>query len=211
MELKFQEKLSNSKSLNLLPPKDHLIPIQMELKYTFLIIVFCLPILLSGQARIVLNSDFETPQLPSANSYRQVHHSSVTGWSTTSSSGMMEFWRAPFQGVVPASGQQHIELNANQAADLYFDACMFNGESLTWSFYHRGRAGLDSARLLIGLPGAEVEVLRFGTDNTAWVNYTGTFTNTLGNTTVRFRFQPVSTAAGNLTVGNFIDDVQMSH
>ncbi len=165
---------------------------------------------LFSQARVVLNSDFEQPLLANPNTWGLVHHSAVPGWSTTSSSGQIEFWRAPFQGVIPPSGQQHIELNANQPADLYFDACLFDGETITWSFYHRGRAGRDSARLLIGPSGAEVEVLRFGTGNNAWVQYSGTFVNTYGNTSIRFRFQPISTASGNLTVGNFIDNVEIT-
>lgn len=162
-----------------------------------------------SQARVVVNPDFELPLLPAPNSWAYVAQSTVPGWSTTSTTGMLEIWRSPFQGVVPPSGQQHMELNANQAADLYFDACMFGNETLSWSFYHRGRSGVDSARLLIGPPGAEIEVLRFGTNNNAWVQYSGGFVNTFGSTTIRFRFQPLSTATGNLTVGNFIDDVQI--
>jgi hypothetical protein len=162
-----------------------------------------------AQARIVINSDFEQPLLANPNTFSFVHHTAVPGWVTTSSSGMIEIWRTPFNGVVPASGQQHIELNANEPADLYFDACMFNGEVLNWSFFHRGRSGRDSARLLIGPPGAELEVMRFGTGNSAWVQYSGNFTNTFGNRTIRFRFQPIRTAGGNLTVGNFIDNVQI--
>jgi hypothetical protein len=167
-------------------------------------------IFISAQGRILINADFEQPQLANPNTWGLVHHSAVPGWSTTSSSGQIEFWRAPFQGVMPPSGQQHIELNANQPADLYFEACMFDGETVNWSFYHRGRAGRDSARLLIGPAGAEVEVLRFGTNNNAWVQYTGSFTNNHGNTSIRFRFQPISTATGNLTVGNFIDNVEIT-
>lgn len=176
----------------------------------FNLLLFSFPILLSAQGRTLINADFEQPQLANTNTWGLVHHSAVPGWSTNSSSGQIEFWRAPFQAVTPPSGQQHVELNANQAADLYFDACMFDGESLNWSFYHRGRAGRDSARLLIGPPGAEIEILRFGTSNNAWVQYSGSFNNTHGNTDIRFRFQPISTANGNLTVGNFIDAVEIT-
>lgn len=179
-------------------------------QFNLFLCLFSFPILLSAQGRTLINADFEQPQLANANTWGLVHHSAVPGWSTNSSSGQIEFWRAPFQGVTPPSGQQHVELNANQAADLYFDACMFDGETVSWSFYHRGRAGRDSARLLIGPPGAEIEVLRFGTNNNAWVQYSGSFSNTHGNTDIRFRFQPISTANGNLTVGNFIDDVEIT-
>jgi hypothetical protein len=180
---------------------------------TFLVLLlmplFLLKNNIQAQARIVINSDFEQPLLANPNSFGFVHHTAVPGWVTTSTSGMIEIWRAPFNGVIAASGQQHIELNANEPADLYFDVCMFNGEVLNWSFFHRGRSGQDSARLLICPPGAELEVLRFGTSNSAWVEYSGNFTNTFGNRTIRFRFQPISTSGGNLTVGNFIDNVQV--
>ncbi|WP_081909524.1 T9SS type A sorting domain-containing protein [Aureispira sp. CCB-QB1] len=173
------------------------------------LLVCCMPLTMFSQARVILNSDFETPTNP-PNSFRFYHHSLVDGWSSTSSSGLMEFWRSPFNGVTSASGQQHIELNATQPSDLYVEICMFNNESFTWSFYHRGRSGLDSARLLIGPPGAEVQILRFGTGNTNWVQYTGNYTNTHGNTLIRILLQPISTASGNQTVGNFIDLVEIT-
>ena len=40
----------------------------------------------------------------------------------------------------------------------------------------------------------------------AWANYTGTYTVPAGQTTTRFEMTAVSTASGNETVGNFIDN-----
>ncbi|WP_052595956.1 T9SS type A sorting domain-containing protein [Aureispira sp. CCB-QB1] len=177
-----------------------------------LVIIWCVAFShsLFGQARSLLNSDFETPVIGTANSFFLFQDSLVDGWSTTASSNLIEFWRNAHNGVTAASGQQHIEMNATEPADLYFDVCMFDNESLNWSFYHRGRSGIDSARLLIGPPNAEVEIIRFGTNNTSWIQYAGSYTNTHGNASIRFKLQPLHTASNNLTIGNFIDKVEVT-
>jgi len=76
---------------------------------------------------------------------------------------------------------------------------------MRWHLKHRGRAGVDTMRVMIGSPkGALVQSgAAISTGNTAWQQYTGTYTVPAGQTTTRFAFQAVT--AGSY--GNFIDDI----
>jgi len=79
-----------------------------------------------------------------------------------------------------------------------------------WSIWHRGRSGVDTARILIGAPGSEAEVATMTTDNTEWKQYTGSYVVPAGQTSTRLSFEAVSTASNNASVGNFIDFFQVS-
>lgn len=50
----------------------------------------------------------------------------------------------------------------------------------------------------------------FSTGNSAWDVKSGTYVVPAGQTVTRFQFLAVSTANGNLSVGNFIDDVRLA-
>src|SRR5699024_9350098 len=74
-----------------------------------------------------------------------------------------------------------------------------------------GRAGVDTMQLRIGEvtnDPYDTEIIEQMSDgNTAWGHYTGTYTVPAGQTVTRFGFEAVSTAGGNLAVGNFLDDI----
>ncbi|MEH2244093.1 beta strand repeat-containing protein [Nostoc sp.] len=138
------------------------------------------------------------------------------------------------------AGNQFAELNAEQASELYQNICLIKNETITFSLLHRGRSSAtvaDVANFLIGLNTDPTPIV-FGkfsttsngtvtaqpvaqngatipnvTNNNAangWVRYTGTvpYTGASGNQPVGFA--AVSTAGGNNTVGNFLDDVQFA-
>ncbi|WP_405085476.1 Ig-like domain-containing protein [Microbispora sp. NBC_01389] len=162
----------------------------------------------------LVNGSFETPvvnrydwNIPDASTNPGV------GWRTTASDRKLEFWNSS-SGVPAADGQQFAELNANEPSTLYQDVPTVPGTVMTWSLYHRGRAGTDVMRVLIGAPGATTAQTPDGAaspdisdGNTAWGRYTGTYVVPAGQTVTRFAFESVSAAGGNPAVGNFLDGV----
>ncbi|MEM7368648.1 MAG: T9SS type A sorting domain-containing protein [Bacteroidota bacterium] len=138
--------------------------------------------------------------------------SDVTGWETTASDSKIEIWESGFQSKNAYEGVQFAEINANKHAALYQDIVTTPGAIMTWSFAHRGRVSStkdDSMRLLIGpTAGPAVEIERFGTNNKSWALYKGTYTVPVGQTITRFLYESISTASGNNSTGNFIDDIR---
>ncbi len=154
------------------------------------------------------NGGFESPVI-AGNSFSLRNESQLGGWQTTAPDNLIELWRVPFQGVTPAEGAQHAELNANSVATLYQDVATVPGTEVTYRVFHRGRSGVDTAQMQFGPPAGPADFTRTMTDgNKAWGSYTGTYTIPAGQTTTRFAFASISAAGGNGAIGNFIDGVQ---
>lgn len=153
------------------------------------------------------NGGFESPALPNA-SYR-ILPSSTPGltWNNTAEN-FVELWSSGFQKVPAAQGRQFAELNANKAGTLYQDLPTTPGTTMRWHLMHRGRAGDDTMKVMIGRTGGNLtrsgELLTTG--KSAWVQYTGTYRIPRDQTMTRFAFQAVRTAA-SISVGNLMDDV----
>jgi LruC domain-containing protein len=155
---------------------------------------------------VFLNSNFEDgPKLP--NSYIITNENIVDGWSTTATDSKVELWKSGFLGVPALNGRYFAELNATQNSALYQRICTSPGAEISWSVWHRGRAGTDIAVVRIGenLATATIETT-MTTGNTAWVKYSGTYTVPFGQDDTYFIFEAVN-AAGGISVGNFIDNV----
>lgn len=154
------------------------------------------------------NGSFEAPVIPNA-AFRLLAENLVPGWSTNDSLNQIEYWSSGFQGVQAAVGRQFAELNANSASTLFQEVATTPGQTLSWSLKHRGRSGTDVMRVVIGAPGGTLVQngpnLSDGTG--AWGTHTGTYTVPAGQTTTRFGFEAVSSAGGNASVGNFLDDI----
>lgn len=147
---------------------------------------------------------------------------------------LIEFWRSGANGVTANQGSYFAELNAYTNGALSQEPiCVMAGESFTWSFAHRGRSGVDVMNLRI----ADVDVAQFSDNNAdggthtgvvlsggsgttaitstvpegnGWTQYTGTWTNNTGaSQTVIFAFRAVSSAGGNVSLGNFVDDASL--
>ena len=128
----------------------------------------------------------------------------VNGWDTTASDEEIEFWSA--DAGTPYEGNQFIELNANEVAAVYQDIPTTPGKKFHWFVAHRGRSGVDTARVLIGSPNGELtEIIQMVDDNDKWGTYQGSYLVPDGQTITRFQFEAVSTATGSKTVGNFLD------
>jgi len=150
-----------------------------------------------------LNGDFEEgPALPS--SYNQPNENDVNGWFTTSSDNRIELWKSGFLGVPSQSGAYFAEINATQNSALYQRICTSPGAEISWSVWHRGRSGTDTALVRIGenLATATTEVEMI-TGNTAWVKYSGTYTVPVGQDDTYFIFEALNLGS----VGNFIDNI----
>lgn len=153
-----------------------------------------------------LNGDFEDGStLPSK--YIITNESNVDGWSTTANDSKIELWKTGFESVLSQNGSYFAELNANKSAALYQRVCTSPGAEISWSVWHRGRAGTDIAVVRIGenLITATTEATMI-TGNTGWVEYSGTYTVPEGQLDTYFIFEAVSTAS-TISVGNFIDNV----
>ena len=154
------------------------------------------------------NPSFEAPVLTN-NTYQQLNDSKVPGWSTTATDHLIEIWKSGFNGVPAASGLQFAEINATQNAALYQDLPTTPGQTLTWGLSHRGRQGVDTMHVEIG-PAGGASNYSSGTisdGNTAWGRWTGSYTVPAGQYTTRFAFIADSTAGGNKSIGNFLDDI----
>ncbi len=155
-----------------------------------------------------INSDFETPAFPSGTGW--YNHNQVQGWRTTASDEVIEMWNN-FQGVTAYSGNQFIELNANMSSGVYQDYETPVSTTFNFGFAHRGRLGTDSCGLYVGPPGGPYTLIfTASTGNTEWQYYTGSYTIPSGQTQTRFIFEAISTATGDLSVGNFLDAISFT-
>ncbi len=134
----------------------------------------------------------------------------ISGWQTTARDGIVEIWETGFGGVESQSAGYHAEINANLTGQLFQEIEVIAGDKVFYSIWHRGRAGIDTADILIGPAGGQVFQQRITTGNQAWSNYTGSYIVPDGVETLRIGFEAVSTATGNQSVGNFIDNLQVT-
>ncbi len=169
----------------------------------------------------LVNGSFEAPVLPTDNATTPpgwqnlglggwyIPDGAVPGWSTTASDGLFELWKSGRRGVPAAAGAQFAELNANVPGTVFqsINTSGLQGQTLTFSFSHRGRNGVDTMKIEIGPTGGTPNFTQqYSTGNTAWVTYTGTYTVPVGQTSTRFGYGAVS-AVGGATLGNFIDNI----
>lgn len=155
----------------------------------------------------VTNGGFEDPIVVTG-TWSPFHENSVPGWRTTASDRQIELWNTGFMGVTAVEGSQFAELNANQVSSLYQELCISGGSTVRWSVKHRGRDGVDVANVKIGASLASASVEQRMSDGTgSWGSYSGTYVVPDGQDTTFFVFEAVSTASGNNTSGNFIDDI----
>lgn len=156
----------------------------------------------------LINSSFEDPVISSSPTFSARNQSTVPGWSTTEPDHLIEFWANSFQGIPAAQGTQFVELNANAPGTLFQTVVSVPGSTLTWTLNHRGRHGVDTMAVVAGPPGGPyTQVAQYADGNTAWSSHVGSYTVPANQTVTLFGFQAVSTSGGNLTEGNFLDDI----
>ena len=227
----------------------------------FLSTVALFALLLPGESHAQVkrnfnNLGFESPALQTPGCRVYIADDQVPGWRTTHPPGttqnvggcivppgfaqsapLIELWRTPRDNgsggaVIAPQGTQIAELNAEVASRLFQDVCLINGESVRWSFSHRGRGSAtvyDVANFGLSTdsvnytPVVQVSttnngsflapVISSGTGNTpvnipgntTWVNYSGQF-NYAGSTGRVFMGFG---AVGGTTSGNLLDDIRL--
>ncbi|QKQ73708.1 hypothetical protein [Nostoc sp. TCL240-02] len=160
-----------------------------------------------------------------------------TGYTSPGSVPLIEIWTSGFLGASTGTnaGNQFAELNAEQNSELYQNICLIKDETITFSLLHRGRSSAtvaDVANFLIGTNtifgtfsttsngtvtaqpvaqnGATIPTVTNNNAGNGWVRYTGTVPYTGASSNQPVGFAAVSTAGGNNTVGNFLDEVQFA-
>ncbi len=147
------------------------------------------------------NGSFETPV--TATVWERLTAAQVDGWSTLS--GGFDMWSTGWNG--PASdGDQFTELNTNQTDGIYQDFATTPGQTLHWSFDHRGRLDDDTVQLHLGAPGALTLQTEHTTPTGTWTTYTGSYTVPAGQTITRIQLQATDPGSA----GNFVDNVVIS-
>lgn len=141
----------------------------------------------------------------------------------------MEFWANNFNATPARSGTQLVELNASAVSRLSQTVCLVNGEQVDWVFSHRGRGSATVQDVMEYLVGT-APIVRVGTTSAGtggvlttnlgtagsaagpngWRDYLGSFTYTGPSGSTNLGFQAISTGSGSTTVGNFLDDIQVS-
>ncbi|WP_373505751.1 beta strand repeat-containing protein [Aestuariivirga sp.] len=156
---------------------------------------------------VAINGGFELPNYAVGPSYRFV--TSVPGWTTTDSA--IEIWDTGFNGVPAHTGDQFAELNANIAGTLTQPlASILPSTQVDVYWAHRAREGTDTARLVISdNGGGSTDYGNFSTSTAAWVVRSATHVASSTATTLSMAFTAVSTGSGNISIGNFLDTVEV--
>jgi|GEM_PF-2285848 len=160
----------------------------------------------------LINGGFEAPNVdPSL--LKNIGVTELTGWNVANDN-TIEVWRGyndtamPVHPLPAPEGSQFLELNGNGAGTLYQDVATTPGQVLHWSIKHHGRWGTDTMRVSINAAGAAlVQQGQFQTSNADWRTYEGDYVVPAGQTSTRLSVTAVSTATGDNSVGNLIDDV----
>ncbi|MGL2965582.1 choice-of-anchor J domain-containing protein [Flavobacterium sp. XGLA_31] len=163
------------------------------------------------QVNTFCNSDFETPAA-TGTTPNLVSETAVPCWDTTSSDGIIELWPTGFEGVTPYSGNNLVELNANTPGTLFQDFTVVPGTTISVSFAHRGRQGVDVVGVEVGpVGGPYVSLGNFSDGNTAWALHTVNYTIPTGaGSNYSLRFVSVSSAGGSPSIGNLLDSISIS-
>ncbi|MBC2174313.1 LPXTG cell wall anchor domain-containing protein [Listeria booriae] len=150
------------------------------------------------------NGSFEQPAIDKGSML--LDDSAVPGWKTTATDHLIEL-QNHYEDREAADGNQYAELNAVEASALYQDIPTTPGAKVRWQVAHQGRDGEDTAVVKFGAPSNLKTIETMTTSNDGWKTYSGTYTIPAGQTTTRFEFEAVSSATGDVTRGNFLDNI----
>ncbi|WP_251358999.1 hypothetical protein [Kangiella sp. TOML190] len=147
--------------------------------------------------RKLINGSFEEPEVTLAAQWQLFNETIVPGWDTTAAGGSVELWEG-LLGISAPDGDQITELNSTSRATMSQNFCLADGETLSWSFWHRGRSGNERMRLDFGSQTA-TDV----TTGTSFQQYSGSITIVgSGNKNVS-----LVSISPNSSLGNLVDDL----
>ncbi|SFL07896.1 DUF11 domain-containing protein [Lysobacter sp. cf310] len=207
------------------------LPAAAQVQRSFINIGFEAPVLGNGTtACYALIPEGAIPGWTTTHPIGTAGGSCVPPASVGTSGRLMELWANSFNGVPAREGRQFAELNAAATSRMYQNVCMINGERIDWVFSHRGRSSASVRDVAEMKVGASSTVIRVGTTSNGafdtptvsqgtanapvaggngWVDYSGNFTYAGATGTNSLGFESISTAGGDLTVGNFLDAIQL--
>ncbi|WP_162985002.1 PKD domain-containing protein, partial [Mesonia aquimarina] len=166
-----------------------------------------------------VNYDFEEPTIMQSGYPSFIDDVDVPGWSTTASDGVIEFWpnSTVLGGINAYSGNQYIELNANEVSGVYQDyQTPVEGTEFSFIFAHAARNSADSGEDVVGVyagsPGGTLTLVsQYSSEiDAGWSLKVGSYTVPAGQPVTRFEFRAISTATGSPTTGNYLDAIQFT-
>ncbi len=160
-------------------------------------------------ANRVANGSFESP-IVTNNTFTFL--SALAGWTTTDSAGKFELWAGSAMGVPSASGNQNLEINANDGDEIVSQVLTVGANCpSTFCFRYTGRYGLpanNTFKVTLSWPGgapisATLSPASYATGG--WKLYSIPFLPTASPVTISFRGIPADQNQG----GAHIDDVSV--
>jgi hypothetical protein len=120
----------------------------------------------------------------------------------------LEVWGNGFNAVPSFEGVNFVELNASTSSFLYQNICMTSGDTIAYSFAHRGRLGVENTSFVVrSQSGALIQNIRaVSTGPSAWSVYSDSAAYSGVSGVQRFGFE-TSDPGG---VGNFLDAIDIS-
>lgn len=158
---------------------------------------------------LITNGGFELPTHPPGTGFFLEPEANVPAWSTTDTA--IEIWQSGHSGVPSHTGVQHAELNANIAGTLTNTPTLVQPRAeVLVHWVHRGRGGIDVGALAITDDGGgATNPPNFSTGTAAWAEYTATHVVNDSGSTLTLAFTAISTGSGNISIGNFLDTVEV--
>ncbi len=149
--------------------------------------------------------------------------SGLPGWNTTASDQKVEIWSSGYSassggpvytipgpdGFYPNGGQYFAELNANEVSTLYQTVSFATAGAISYSFWHRGRSGVDTMALqiqeFVNGNWQQIFYQPLSTGQT-WTHYQGRDI-AIVKPGQQLRFNFVSVNGSTTSIGNFLDNV----
>ncbi|MEM7040311.1 MAG: hypothetical protein AAF570_25310, partial [Bacteroidota bacterium] len=134
----------------------------------------------------------------------QVPDSLVPGWNSTLFDRLIEIHHSDVASTFPAHGYQHALVAPNGHGSVYQDLESEPGTVLIYSFDHQTRNRLDGLDLVIGAPGAQMDLqVRCERTFDQWRHYRGYYLVPEDQSLTRFEFRTLPNIA--ISGGNYLD------
>lgn len=210
---------------------------QAQVQRSFLNLGFELPVLIEPVAGSGCNVQVTDAQVPGWTTNHPAAVGGGDCVSPLPATGpLIELWRNNYQGVPARTGSNFAELNAEANSRLSQSICLAQGEVVRWKLSHRGRSGGGRDVMSFNIDSTTNRIVRGATTNTGsglvsfgqcgggqvgsatcmtptttntWADYSGTFTWNGTSALHSFGFEAISTANGSITIGNFLDEIQI--
>ncbi|WP_437815453.1 DNRLRE domain-containing protein [Sorangium sp. So ce1078] len=141
---------------------------------------------------IVTNGSFESPNVSRGNSSL---YSSISGWQAAY--GQIQI-HDHSNGMNPAHGEQHVELDASSSSGIYQDLTTVPGATYQLRFAFAARPGTNASQNVLGVVWGGQPVATLTTASSAWVYYTYTLVASGATTRLQFNDLGISNGQGTL-------------